>query len=130
MYKLLLLLQACNDEGRVEVYLYNPLAVPLKIDMLQLHVKYTGAGGGAGVGGVAAGAGGGGGGGPELIAPASTPSGEAEIIELGKSPWAFAYILHPRRYPPAALKDWHIACQVHGGVGGGGRGEQQQGEEQ
>ncbi|GFR47241.1 hypothetical protein Agub_g8925, partial [Astrephomene gubernaculifera] len=33
---------ACSDEGRVEVYLVNPLAVPFKIDQLQLHVRYLG----------------------------------------------------------------------------------------
>ncbi|GIM11324.1 hypothetical protein Vretimale_14852 [Volvox reticuliferus] len=46
---------ACCDEGRVEVYLVNPLAVPLKIDLLQLHVKYLGPQGTAAAGGTATG---------------------------------------------------------------------------
>ncbi|GLI65614.1 hypothetical protein VaNZ11_009180 [Volvox africanus] len=41
----------CCDEGRVEVYLVNPLAVPLKIDLLQLHVRYLAQQGTAAAGG-------------------------------------------------------------------------------
>lgn len=33
--------QVCGEEGRVEVELINPLAVPVKIDSLSLHARLT-----------------------------------------------------------------------------------------
>ncbi|MEW5317034.1 MAG: hypothetical protein WDW38_008365 [Sanguina aurantia] len=33
---------ACEDECRVELYLVNPLAVPLRVDGIQLHVVHSG----------------------------------------------------------------------------------------
>lgn len=34
--------QACEDECRVELYLVNPLSVPLRVDAIQLHVVHSG----------------------------------------------------------------------------------------
>lgn len=33
--------QVCNDDCRVEVVLTNPLSVPLRLDQLHLHVRYS-----------------------------------------------------------------------------------------